>query len=77
MAPGSTGDDGYATLDQAVAAWVETKTTLRELSTRQSQERKRLKRIEKALMEQMKAAGMERIEHGGRTVVIQSSITEE
>ena len=77
MAPGSTSDDMYTTLDQAAAAWVETKTTLRELSTRQSQERKRLKRIEKALMEQMQAAGEERLEHGGRTVVIQSNITEE
>jgi hypothetical protein len=77
MALNGTSDDAYTTLDQAAAAWVETKTTLRELSTRQSQERKRLKRIEKALMEQMKVAGVERLEHGGRTVVIRSNITEE
>ena len=73
----SANDEKFATLDQAVAAWVESKSTLRELSTRQSQVRKRLKRVEQDLLEKMQEANMTRIEHDGRTVILKTNVTEE
>jgi len=70
-------EETFSTPAAAAAAWVASKGTLRELSSHQTRERKRLKRVETALLALMRASGMERIEADGRTIVLKYNLADE